>query len=54
MLDEVREHLREMLEIGAIRESSSPYSSNLVLQRSINLWNVEHAFVRPKGRRLNS
>jgi hypothetical protein len=33
MFDEVREHLREMLEVGAIRESSSSYSSNLVLVR---------------------
>ena len=33
MFDEVREHLREMLEIGVIRESSSLYSSNLVLVR---------------------
>jgi hypothetical protein len=30
MFDEVRGHLREMFEVGAIRESSSPYSSNLV------------------------
>jgi hypothetical protein len=27
---------------------------NSLMQRSINLWNVEHAFVRPTGRRLNS
>ena len=33
MFDEVREHLRELLEIGAIRQSSSSYSSNLVLVR---------------------
>ena len=32
-IQEVREHLREMIEIGAIRESSSPYSSNEVIVR---------------------
>ena len=33
MFEEVRQHLKEKLDAGAIRESQSPYSSNTVLVR---------------------
>ena len=33
LIQEVREHLKEMIEIGAIRNSKSPLSSNVVIVR---------------------
>lgn len=33
MLDEVKQHLKDMLEVGAIKPSSSPYASPVVLVR---------------------
>ena len=33
MFEGVRQHLKEILDAGAIRESQSPYSSNIVLVR---------------------
>ena len=33
MYEEVRQHIKEMLETGVIRDSESPYSSNIVLVR---------------------
>lgn len=34
MFDEVREHLKDMIDTGAIRKSHSPFSSHIVLVRN--------------------
>ena len=31
LIEEIREHLQEMMDAGAIRDSESPYSSNVVI-----------------------
>jgi len=36
LYNEVQEHLKEMLKVGAIRESKSPYSSNVVIVRKMD------------------
>jgi hypothetical protein len=33
MYEEVRQHLKDMLDSGAIQESDNPFSSNVVLVR---------------------
>ena len=33
LIEEVKEHLQEMMDAGAIRGSESPYSSNVVIMR---------------------
>ena len=36
LYDEVKQHLRQMMDMGVIRPSNSPYSSNVVLVRKPN------------------
>ena len=36
LYDEVKQHLRQMMDLGVIRPSNSPYSSNVVLVRRPN------------------
>lgn len=55
MYEELREHLRDMIKAGAIRESQSPFSSkkdNCLLFcidfRKMNSWTVPYAYSLPR------
>ena len=61
LIQEVREHLKEMLEAGAIQSSNSPFSSNIVIvrkkdgtirfcidYRKVNLRTIKDAYAMPR------
>ena len=61
LIEEVREHIQEMLQAGAIRNSESPYSSNVVIVRKkdgsirfcvdfrkLNIGTVQDAYAIPR------
>lgn len=47
LFEEVREHLKEMMEAGTIRQSSNSYSSNAVIVRKMgpfaSVWILENS-----------